>query len=234
MDNRVRRVVLTWLLLGIAVVCLLQAGCGEEATGSREVQRDKMTNTTSPPSSRAASGKEIAAANLEPVGGSDIYARAVFRSVGKARVEVDLDVRGLPTRGPDAVYYAQVHEGSCSAERKGREHEEAEQKSSSLGPSSTFVRFDKASSNSTGLQAHGGDEYGIPEVPPGSIEQPVSIVASADGTASVISLLGGVEPERLTTGRSEYMHLHAASGEDTAQKELACGDLVRASRQTTG
>ena len=74
------------------------------------------------------------------------------------------------------------------------------------------------------LQAHGGHKHGIPEEPPGSIEQPVSFGASPDGTASVVSLLEGVAPERLTSGASEYIHLHGVGSEDAP--ELACGDLV--------
>jgi hypothetical protein len=233
--SRVIRAVLTWLSLVIAVVCLLQTGCEGNTGGSRgEGQREGTPDTIASPPDRVARGKEIAEANLGPVGGSDVHAKAVLSSIGKTGVEVDLDVRGLPTKDPNAVYYAQVHEGSCSAEGKRRKHEKAEQRIFSPGPSLTLVRFGSVLSKSTGLQAHGGHEDGVPEVPPGSIEQPVTIMASADGTASVISLLEAVEPKRLTSGRSEYIHLHAASGEDTPQEELACGDLVVANRLATG
>lgn len=51
-----------------------------------------------------------------------------------------------------------------------------------------------------GLEAHVGHEHGIPEVPPGSIDQPISFSASADGSASVSSLLESVEAKRLTFG----------------------------------
>jgi hypothetical protein len=80
-----------------------------------------------------------------------------------------------------------------------------------------------------GLEAHGGHEHGIPEVPFGSIEQPISFSASADGTSSVSSLLEGVEAKRLTSGDPEYVHLHGVGSEDAP--ELACGDLVGASRR---
>ena len=78
-----------------------------------------------------------------------------------------------------------------------------------------------------GLQAHGGHEHGIPEAPFGSIEQPISFGASADGTSSVTSLLEGVEAKRLASGNPEYVHLHGVGSEDPP--ELACGDLVGAS-----
>ena len=79
------------------------------------------------------------------------------------------------------------------------------------------------------MEAHGGHEHGIPEAPFGSSEQPITFGASADGTSSVTSLLEGVEAKRFTSGDPEYVHLHGVGSEDAA--ELACGDLVGASRQ---
>ena len=43
------------------------------------------------------------------------------------------------------------------------------------------------------------------------------------------SLLEGVEAKRLTSGDPEYVHLHGVGSEDAP--ELACGDLVEASRR---
>ena len=89
--------------------------------------------------------------------------------------------------------------------------------------------LDRLVAKTPGLEAHGGHEHAIPEVPFGSIEQPISFGASADGTSSVTSLLEGVEAKRLTSGDPEYVHLHGVGSEDAP--ELACGDLVGASRR---
>ena len=124
-----------------------------------------------------------------------------------------------------------MHEGSCSDERGGEGHEKEEH---GAGPGSAlaFVGLDRPAGKVPGLEAHGGHEHGIPEAPSGSLEQPVSFGASADGTSSVTSLLENVEARRLTSGGPEYVHLHAVGSEDAP--ELACGDLVGASRQGLG
>jgi hypothetical protein len=54
----------------------------------------------------------------------------------------------------------------------------------------------------------------------------VSFGGSANGAASVSSLLEGVEPKKLTAGVPEYIHLHAVgSGGAPPEEELACGNL---------
>jgi hypothetical protein len=55
-------------------------------------------------------------------------------------VQVEVDVSGLPTEDPSAVYFAQVHEGSCSDERSGEGHEEH---SAVAGPTLALVKFDR-------------------------------------------------------------------------------------------
>ena len=172
-------------------------------------------------------GEKIAQTELKSVGDSGTSATAVFKEVGKLGIQVELDVLGLPTKDPNAAYYAQIHEGSCSEERRSKEHEE--EYGAGLGPALALVRLDQLVAKTPGLEAHGGHEHGIPEVPFGSIEQPISFGASADGTSSVVSLLEGVEAKRLTSGDPEYVHLHGVGSEDAA--ELACGDLVGASRR---
>ena len=146
-------------------------------------------------------------------------------------VQVELDVSGLPTGAPEAAYYAQVHEGSCSDERGGEGHAK-EERGAGPGPALAFVGLDRPADKVPGLEAHGGHEHGIPEAPSGSLEQPVSFGASADGTSSVTSLLENVEARRLTSGGPEYVHLHAVGSKDAP--ELACGDLVGASRRGLG
>ena len=161
------------------------------------------------------------------VGDSGTSGTAVFKEVGNLGIQVELDVSGLQTKDPDAAYYAQVHEGSCSDEQRGEEHEE--EYGAGPGAALALVKLDQLVAKTPGLEAHGGHEHGIPEVPFGSIEQPISFGASADGTSSVTSLLEGVEAKRLTSGDPEYVHLHGVGSEDAA--ELACGDLVEASRR---
>ena len=129
------------------------------------------------------------------------------------------------------VYYAQVHEGSCSDGRSDEGHDR-EKHGAVPGLVLALVRLDRLVAKAPGLQAHGGHEHVIPEVPFGSIEQPVSFVASADGISSVTSLLKGVEAKRLTSGSSEYVHLHAVGSEETV--ELACGDLIGTGRRGQG
>jgi hypothetical protein len=172
-------------------------------------------------------GEKIAQAELEPVGDSGTSGTAAFKEVGDLGVQVELDVSGLP-KDPGAAYYAQVREGSCSDERRGEEHEE-EEYGAGLGPALALVRLDRLVAKTPGLEAHGDHEHGLPEVPFGSIEQPISFGASADGTTSVTSLLEAVEAKRLTSGDPEYVHLHSVGSEDAS--ELACGDLVGATRR---
>jgi len=176
-------------------------------------------------------GKAIARAELEPVDDSDTRGTAVLKEVGDLGVQVELEVSGLTQKDPDAAYYAQAHEGSCSDQRiTDEEHEGGARRSpgSRTGPCKGRPAVAKAVAKAQRLEAHGGHEH-IPEVPSDNIEQPISFVASADGTSSVTSLLEGVEAKRLTSGGPEYVHLlHAVGSEDAP--ELACGNLVVASR----
>jgi hypothetical protein len=172
-------------------------------------------------------GEEIAQAELESVGDSGTSGTAVFKEVGNLGIQVELSVLGLPTKDPNVTYHAQVHEDSCSDERRSEEHEE--EYGAGQGPPLALVMLDQLVAKTPGLEAHGGHEHGIPEAPFGSSEQPITFGASADGTSSVTSLLEGVEAKRFTSGDPEYVHLHGVGSEDAA--ELACGNLVGASRQ---
>jgi hypothetical protein len=234
--------------LAVRVLLVLVAfanlyGCGQESstferqgkkaeteradkTAASRPARDLTTRSGTSTESGVTVGEKIAQAELESVGDSGTRGTAVFKEAGNLGIQVELEVLGLPTKDPNATYYAQVHEGSCSDERKGEEHEE---EYGGPGPASALIRLDQLVAKTRGLEAHGGHEHGIPEVPFGSIEQPISFGASADGTSSVTSLLEGVEAKRLTSGDPEYMHLHDVGSEDAP--ELACGDLVGASRQ---
>jgi hypothetical protein len=61
---------------------------------------------------------------------------------------------------------------------------------------------------------------------PGNIDAPLSLVASADGTAAVASLLEGVEPDEITSGGPKYVDLRTPSHEPPEDwPALACADL---------
>jgi hypothetical protein len=229
--------------LGVRLLLVLVAfavlyGCGQasssvERQGKKAERADKTEarQPTPDPTTSAEGGitvgEKIAQAELKSVGDSGTSGAAVFKEVGNLGIQVELDVLGLPVKDPDAAYYAQVHEGSCSDERRDEEHEE--EYGAGPGPALALVRLDQLVAKTPGLEAHGGHEHGLPEVPFGSIEQPISFGASANGTSSVTSLLEDVEAKRLTSGDPEYVHLHGVGSEDAP--ELACGDLVEASRQ---
>jgi hypothetical protein len=198
-----------------------------DKTGASQPAPDLTTQPGTPAERGITVGEKIAEAELKPAGDSDTRGTAVFKEVGSLGIQVELDVSGLPTNDPNAPYYAQVHEGSCSAEGRVEEHEVAY--GAGLGPALALVGLDQLVAKARGLEAHGGHEHGIPEVPFGSIGQPISFVASADGTSSVTSLLEGVEAKQLTSGDPEYVHLHGVGSEDAP--ELACGDMVEASRR---
>jgi hypothetical protein len=214
------------LLIVVALSWILLGGCGTAGGASRpaEPEEDSGDSTTASSSSEGGTtvGAAIAEADLKPVGDSGTSGNAVFKVVGNLGVEAELDVSGLPTENSNATYYAQIHEGSCSDERTSEE----EQEEHGVSPALALVRLNRLLAKVPRLQAHGGHDHGIPEEPPGSIEQRISFSASADGTASVASLLESVEPKRLTSGGSEYVHLHAEGPEDAP--ELACGDLKAA------
>jgi hypothetical protein len=198
-----------------------------DRTGAPQSTSDLTTQSSTSAEGGITVGEKIAQAELKSVGDSGTRGTAVLKEVGNLGIQVELDVLGLPKKDPNATYYAQVHEGSCSDERKREEHEE--EYGADPGPTPAFVRLDQLVAKARGLVAHGGHEHGIPEVPFGSIEQPISFGASADGTSSVTSLLEGVEAKRLTSGGPEYVHLHGVGSDDAP--ELACGDLVGASRR---
>ena len=96
-----------------------------------------------------------------------------LKEVGNLGTQVELDALGLPMKDPNAAYYAQVHEGSCSDGRRGEEHEE--EYGAGPGPVLALVGLDHLVAKIRGLVAHAGHEHGIPEVPFGSIEQPISL-----------------------------------------------------------
>jgi hypothetical protein len=232
-------------LLLVMVAFAVLYGCGQASSpverlgkkaGAERAVKTEASQTTPDLTTQSSTsaeggvtvGEKIAQAELKSVGDSGTSGTAVLKEVGNLGIQVELDVLGLPTKDPNAAYYAQVHEGSCSDEWRGEEHEE-EEYGAGPGPALALVWLDQLVAKTPGLEAHGFHEHGIPEVPFGSIEQPISFDASADGTSSVTSLLEGVAVKRLTSGGPEYVHLHGVGSEEAP--ELACGDLVGANRR---
>ena len=204
-------------MLALALVLLGACGSAESSVhGSRHEGEHEEPAASS--AGRVTVGAEVARAELQPVGGTSTRGSAVLREVGSTDVQVELSVRGLP-KDPKATYYAQAHEGSCLDKPSNKENGAA-------GFALAFLRLDRLLAEGE-EQAHGGHERGIPDEPSGSIEQPVSFDASADGTASVTSLLTGVNPDRFASGGAKYVHVHASGSKE---EEIACGDLTITSR----
>lgn len=193
------------LLLPVPVLLVLLVGCdtaNHDGTGQGSAGGTPV-------------GAVFAEADFKPSGGSGTGGTALFKGVGSLGVQVDLSVSGLPPGDPEATYYAQVHEGSCPDER-------SDENGAGAGPGLAMVRFGGLVAKAQEY-AHGGEEHDLPEEPHGSIEQPVSLSSSADGSASVSSLLEGVQKKRLMSGGPKYVDLHSAESEEAPV--LACGVL---------
>ena len=150
-------------LLLVLVALAVLYGCGQASSQSSNSAEGGVTV-----------GKKIAQAELKAVGDSGTSDTAVFKEVGNLGIQVELDVLGLPTKDPNAAYYAQVHEGSCSDERRGEEHEEY---GVGTDPALALVRLDQLVAKTSGFEAHGFHEHGIPEVPFGRASSNPSALA---------------------------------------------------------
>jgi hypothetical protein len=184
-------------------------------------------------------GGAFAQAELGPVGDSGVSGDAVFKEVGSLGVQVELEVSGLPApEDPEEPqpYFAQVHGGSCSeAPRSGSQkpeddhgddHHGHDHKHGGGGPSLALARLDRFFGAAPEYADH--PEYEDPPADglPGNIDAPLSLVASADGTAAVASLLEGVEPDEITSGGPKYVDLRTPSHEPPEDwPALACADL---------
>jgi hypothetical protein len=217
------------LLLAVPLLLVLFAGCGTDngGVGKEDAGKAKTLDpgaaasgaATTPVSSASgtAVGAAFAEADLEPSGGSGAGGTALFKGVGSLGVQVDLRISRLPSGDAGATYYAQVHEGSCSDGR-------ADGNGAGVGPALALVRFGGLLAQEHDHEhEHGGKEHVVPEEPPGSIEQPVGLTSSADGSASASALLEDVQKKRLTSGGPKYVDLHSAESEDAPV--LACGVL---------
>jgi hypothetical protein len=237
------------LLAAIALACVLLAGCAEKTGSDFSSAKEREPGAGAPSSESLAGGTTttggtkvgdaFAEAELRPVGDSEVSGNVVFKEVGSLGVQVDLEVSGLPapdnSEEPEA-YVAQVHGGSCSEAPRGggrapeddhgddhhrheHEHGGAWPSLALLGPGSLLVMKDEYADH---------PEYEEPPANelPGNVDTPVSMGASADGTAAVTTLLAGVEPKRFTSGSPKYIDLRSpspAAPEDWPA--LACADL---------
>jgi hypothetical protein len=210
----------TVALLGATVLSLASFGCvgAGDASDARSKETSE-TKTTSPPAGETTVGERAAEVELKPVGDSTTSGIVVFKKIDTLGVQVDLRLAGLPEKSR-SEYYAQVHEGECvgtGADAHDHEH-------GAVGHPLALVRFDRIAAKAPPEYAHGGhDGHGPPNKLRGNIDQPIAVVGSVDGTASVTTLLEGVTLERIFTGEPKYLDLHAADSEDAPI--LACADL---------
>ena len=154
------------------------------------------------------------------MGDSAISGTAAFTKVGTLGVQVELQVVSLPEKS-GSEYYAQVHEGECV---DTREEDALEYEHGAVGRRLALARLDRLVAKASPEYAHGGHDGHHPSVHlRGDIDQPITVVGSVDGTASVTTLLEGVAFERVFAGKPQYLDLHAAGSEDAPT--LTCADL---------
>jgi uncharacterized protein (DUF305 family) len=137
---------------------------------------------------------------------SGVSGTATFEEVDGG-VKVDLEVEGLPK--PDTTYLAHIHPGTCGGvkNRSGHEHGEGSQHGGEGAD-------------------HGEGHSGHMETgqPMGEIEAPLTpIEADAEGRGSSTTVVQNATVDRLFSGESEYVNVHAA-GSGTPPP-LACANL---------
>ncbi len=126
-----------------------------------------------------------------------------------------------------------MHGGSCSEAPRGGsqepegDHGDDHHHEHGEGiPSLALVRLERFFGAAPEYADH--PEYASPPADglPGNADAPLSLVASADGTAAVSSLLEGVEPDEITSGGPKYLDLRAPNNEPPEDwPALACADL---------
>jgi hypothetical protein len=218
------------LLLVLATFTILLYGCDQASSPAERQEGGGGTPV----------GDAFAEAELRPVGDSGVSGNVVFKEAGSRTVVVELEVSGLPTpENPEEPkpYFAQVHEGSCSEAPRGGDQEHGEDHGDDHHghdhehgggtPSVALIRLDRFLGATPEYADH--PAYASPPADelPGGVDTPLSLVASADGTAAVTSLLEGVEPEQLSSGSPKYVDLRAPSRDLAPERwpALACADL---------
>jgi hypothetical protein len=229
------------LLLVLAAFTILLYACDQASSPAERQEGDvgvEEPEASSPPADSDVGtpvGDAFAEAELRPVGGSGVSGNVLFKEAGYRTVVVELEVSGLPAPGDreePQPYFAQVHEGSCSEVPRGGEHEHGEDHGDDHehgggAPSLALVRLDRFWGPTPEYADH--PAYASPPADdlPGNVDTPVSVVASADGTAWVTSLLDGVEPEQLSSGSPKYVDVRAPRHDLAPERwpALACADL---------
>lgn len=228
MRNLVHRHRTVVALLGVAVLSLVLSACvelGEAPSGAADSRKTSSATTAAPSAGGTTVIEGAAEVELRPVGDSGASGTVDFDKVDTLGVQVELQVSGLPET-PGSGYYAQVHEGECVDNTGENTHEHG-----AVGYPFALVRLDELVSE-TSEYAHGGHDGTRPsDELPGKIDQPITVVGSVDGTASVTSLLEGVSLERIFSGEPKYLDLHATNSEDAPI--LACADLRDSSSSST-
>ena len=240
------------LLVLAALAVLAPIGCGQDSPPADRqekgagVEKPKASSASEPATPSAASaggaavGEAFAEAELEPVGDSGVSGTAVFKEVGSLGVQVELEVSGLPAPGNSdepKPYFAQVHGGSCSEvprgdgqqpeDDHGDDHRGHDHEHGGGGPSLALVHLDRFLGAAPEYADHGEYEDPPADGLPGNIDAPLSLAASADGTAAVTTLLEGVEPEELTSGGPKYVDVRDPSHDLPPDDwpALACANL---------
>jgi hypothetical protein len=241
------------VFMAMTFLCVLLAGCtetGDKTSGNPSAKERvaggaSATNSGSPARGRLAGGTEVgeafAEAELRPVGDSGVSGEVVFKEVGSLGVQVELEISGLPApENPEEPepYFAQEHGGSCSEAPKGGDHEHEEDRHTDDhpgharqdgggGPALALIHLERFLPGGREEYADHA-EYEDPPADelPGNTDLPLLLVASANGTGMVTSLLEGVEPEQLTSGAPKYIDVRAPSHDAPEQwPVLACADL---------
>jgi hypothetical protein len=240
------------LLVLAALAVLAPLGCGQDGPPAERQEKGARVEEpgassppepepTTPSAGGTAGGKVFAKADLGPVGRSGVSGNAIFKKVGSLGVQVELEVSGLPAPADSEKpkpYFAQVHGGSCSEapsgggqepeDDHGSDHHGHDHEHGGGDPSLALVRLDRFFGASPEYADH--PEYEDPPADglPGNVDIPLSVGASADGTAASTSLLEGVEPEEITSGGPKYLDLRAPSHDLSPEDwpALACADLT--------
>jgi hypothetical protein len=224
------------LLLALSVLAVVY-GCGqasspaerhEQAAGAQKAAAE----TATPFASGTPVGPVFAKVDLGPVGDSSTRATAVFKKVGDLGVQVELAASGLPQPGAD--YFSQIHEGSCAGvqeeqEEEGGDHRhehdgDHDHQHGGVGPAVALIRLNTLLAK-VPEQANGGHDHSAAPAGklPGNIDYPLVFSSSTDGTAFFTTLLEGVAPEEVVSGKPKYIDLHPLGSEDSGT--LACADL---------
>jgi hypothetical protein len=221
------------VLLVLSALAVLY-GCGqasspaerqEQAAGAEKAAAEAATSSAG----GTAVGPVFAKVDLEPVGDSTTRGTAVFKKVGNLGVQVELAASGLPK--PRANYFSQIHEGTCTGAREqegGGDHRherdgDHDRKHGWVGPAMALIRLDTLLGKAP-EQAHGGHDHNAPaDELPGNIDNPIGLSSSPDGSAFATTLLEGVAPEEVVSGKPKYIDLHPSESGDS--RTLACADL---------